>query len=127
MPAYPNRQPRTFPTHRLPSHDYAANGAYFVTICAYQRQPYFAHPALAAILQNQWRELPHRFIGISLDRFVIMPDHLHFIIWIKKQGEPKTNLPEIIRVYKSICAVLWLQYIRENNVKAEGQIWQTCS
>jgi REP element-mobilizing transposase RayT len=124
MPTHPNRHPRSFPTRRLPSHDYTANGAYFVTICAYQRQPYFAHPALAAILQAQWQDLPHRFEGISLDRFVIMPDHLHFIIWIKRQGEPRTNLPEIIRVYKSITVVAWLQYLRETNTRAEGRIWQ---
>src|SRR5216110_1270793 len=75
-------------------------------------------------LKQQWRNLPQRFPTISLDRFMIMPDHLHFIIWIKLDAEKTPSLSEIIQAYKSITAVEWLKYLRENNINEEGYIWQ---
>jgi REP element-mobilizing transposase RayT len=72
-----NQRHRPFQYHRLQSHDYRKGGAYFVTICAYRRQPHFLIPELASILKQQWLDLPQRFPSISLDRFVIMPDHLY--------------------------------------------------
>jgi hypothetical protein len=61
----PNRQHRPFQYHRLQSHNYKQSGAYFITICAYGRQPHFMIPELEAILKQQWRNLPQRFPGIS--------------------------------------------------------------
>jgi REP element-mobilizing transposase RayT len=77
-----DRKQWKFQSGRLSQRDYGKSGAYFVTICAYQRQPCFRIPELEQILKQQWQELPQHFPGISLDRFVIMPDHLHFIVWI---------------------------------------------
>ncbi len=120
----PNRRHRPFQYHRLQSHDYAKGGTYFVTICSYGRQPHFLIPELASILKQQWLNLPQRFPSVSLDRFVIMPDHLHFILWIKPDGKNTPPLSEVVRVYKSISAVEWLNYLRENNINEEGRIWQ---
>ena len=120
----PNRQQRSFQNHRLQSHDYKDGRPYFVTICAYGRQTHFVVPELEAILRQQWRNLPQRFPSVSLDRFVIMPDHVHFILWIKPDGEKTPSLPQVIQAYKSISAVAWLNYLKENNINEEGRIWQ---
>jgi REP element-mobilizing transposase RayT len=40
------------------------------------------YPELRHIVQAQWESLPKRFPDISLDAFVIMPNHLHAIILV---------------------------------------------
>jgi putative transposase len=119
-----NRHREPFKNHRLQSHDYQKSGAYFVTICSYGRQPHFVIPELAAILKQQWQDLPRRFPSVSLDRFTIMPDHVHFIIWIKSGAAKTPSLFEILKVYKSLSAVEWLKYLKANKINEEGRIWQ---
>src|SRR5437667_12868133 len=68
---------------RLPGRDYAAKSAYFITIRSDQHQTLFEIPELRNILQETWKGLPKRFPSVSLDEFVIMPDHIHFILWLK--------------------------------------------
>lgn len=113
-----------FRSQRLPQRDYGASGAYFVTICAYQRRPCFKIPELEKILKQQWQELPQRFQGISLDCFVIMPDHLHFIVWINARIPSSPTLPQIVGAYKSLSAVAWLHYLKEMGGGENGRIWQ---
>jgi putative transposase len=68
---------------RLKPYDYTQEGAYFVTICTRGRELYFElYPELRHIVQAQWESLPKRFQNISLDAFVIMPNHLHAIILV---------------------------------------------
>src|SRR5437763_234619 len=76
-PDLPNRH-----SMRLPTYDYRSSGAYFVTICTENRQRFFTQPDLHPYLLEIWHLLPQQFPGIELDEFVIMPDHLHFIIWL---------------------------------------------
>jgi putative transposase len=65
---------------RLATRDYTAAGAYFVTIRALPPDPLFAIPKLRYILLETWHALPKRFSHVTLDEFVIMPDHIHFIL-----------------------------------------------
>ena len=90
---------------RLPERDYSANGAYFITIRSDQHQTLFEIPELRKILQERWKNLPERFPCITLDEFVIMPDHLHFIIWLNKTQQNPPAIWSVIGAYKSIVAV----------------------
>jgi putative transposase len=119
-----DRKEWTFKSQRLPQRDYGKKSGYFVTICAYQRHPCFKIPALEKILKQQWQELTQRFPSISLDRFVIMPDHLHFIVWIDQQTPTSPTLPQIVGAYKSLCAVAWLHHLKETGSEVSGRIWQ---
>ena len=65
---------------RLEGYDYASAGAYFVTICADYKQPLFEDSRLSTILHEEWDALPNRFSGVVLDEFVVMPNHIHFIV-----------------------------------------------
>src|SRR5213594_1185245 len=67
---------------RRPMHDYSQAGAYFVTVCAYGRELLFEDHLVRNIVWNAWRDLPDRFSSVRLDEFVIMPNHVHGIIWI---------------------------------------------
>jgi len=70
---------------RLRNWDYRGRGAYFVTVCTHERALLFEDAELRAIADDVWR----RITCISddpPDEFVIMPNHVHGIIWL-----PGTN------------------------------------
>ncbi|MEA2096241.1 MAG: transposase [Candidatus Cloacimonadota bacterium] len=75
---------------RLESYDYSWSGAYFITICSYKREEIFGeienglmHLNNAGnIINDCWYQIPKNYEKIKLDDFVIMPNHIHGIIWI---------------------------------------------
>lgn len=80
---------------RLPGYDYTQPGAYYITICTYQRQSWFGDVVngemhcnrLGYITHRFWQALPRRFPHIQLDAFVVMPNHLHGILIITDEGK----------------------------------------
>ncbi len=79
---------RTRKRIRLKDYDYSENGYYFVTVCTDNRQELFGTIEGPRIVLNDagkmiqfwWSEIPTHFKEIALDRYVIMPDHIHGII-----------------------------------------------
>jgi putative transposase len=73
---------------RLGSYDYSYPGAYFVTVCAARRGLLFGWISDSRVLENAnarivrdcWLDLPNHYPHVSLDTFVVMPDHIHAII-----------------------------------------------
>ncbi len=109
---------------RLPKHDYSWTGAYFVTICADSSEPIFDIPELRNILTETWKALPIRFPGVTLDEFVIMPDHVHFIIWLNGIVENAPTLGSVVGAYKSLTTVAWLRHIEANGMECSARLWQ---
>ena len=83
--------------NRMKGYDYSTPGAYFVTVCAHDRfenRNIFGEirhgdiikNCWADIIESCWRELPNHYPHISLDEFVVMPDHIHGIVWINDVG-----------------------------------------
>jgi REP element-mobilizing transposase RayT len=82
---------------RLQGYDYSQAGAYFVTIVTYQRDCLFGKiidgemyiNEDGKIVQKWWNEIPNHFQNVELGAFVIMPNHVHGIIWItaERRGE----------------------------------------
>jgi putative transposase len=75
---------------RLKGHDYRSEAAYFVTICTQGREPVLDDPVIAGIIGDVWQALPKWFPTIALDEFVVMPNHVHFILWIHPPDEMGT-------------------------------------
>ena len=94
---------------RLTGYDYTQPGPYFVTINARTHDPIFEHPHLRTILRETWQSLPQRFPGMKLDAFVIMPNHIHGILWLPGQGQPAPTLSRVIGAYKSLTTVAWIR------------------
>ncbi len=68
---------------RVKNYDYSKNGAYFITICTHERELYFEkYQELINILNQEWSNLVQRYNNIILYEFVIMPNHIHGIIFI---------------------------------------------
>lgn len=76
---------------RLPGYDYSQSGAYFVTICAYQRQCLFGNVVdgrmvlnqYGAIVADEWQKSSVIRQEIELDGWMVMPNHFHGIVIIK--------------------------------------------
>ena len=67
---------------QLHGYDYTQAGAYFITICTRDRECLLSDPVVSGILVDVWHSLPKWFPGIALDAFVVMPNHVHFVIWL---------------------------------------------
>lgn len=67
---------------RLKGYDYHNAGAYFITICVKNRECILDDIILNSIIKDVWFSLPLWFPTIELDEFVIMPNHVHFVIWM---------------------------------------------
>jgi REP element-mobilizing transposase RayT len=78
---------------RLPGYDYAQAGAY-LTVCTRGRECVFATVKDERMCLNEWGEvvaltwqgLPDWFRNVTLDAFVVMPNHVHGIVVIRDGG-----------------------------------------
>ena len=77
---------------RLKGYDYSNAGAYFVTICTQNRACVLEDPIVKGILTAVWQVLPTWFPTILLDEFVIMPNHVHFIVWLTDGDQVRATL-----------------------------------
>jgi phosphoribosylanthranilate isomerase len=71
---------------RLKDYDYSSAGAYFVTICTQERLPLLNHAEIRSMVRKWWDALPGRFPNIRTDQFVIMPNHIHGVVFIGNAG-----------------------------------------
>jgi len=77
---------------RLLGHDYSQTGAYFVTICTQNRECLFGDvlgdpPRMFSndagrMIAAEWSALPARFPYVQLDQLVVMPNHIHAILFL---------------------------------------------
>ncbi|WP_214071338.1 transposase [Mucilaginibacter sp. dw_454] len=116
------------PSTRLSNWDYGSHGLYYITICTKDRVPYFGDiiserdpetqniaslhsTKIGDIAYKNWLDIPNHFSFIELDDFVIMPNHIHGILFINKPdkdfgeinkfGAQRQNLASVIRGYKA--------------------------
>ncbi|MBU0670655.1 transposase [Patescibacteria group bacterium] len=84
---------------RLKNWEYSNPGYYFITICTYDRQNYFGKiknqkmvfSKIGKITENCLIQIPNHFKNIKLDKFVVMPNHIHVIIRIMNNVETRQN------------------------------------
>jgi REP element-mobilizing transposase RayT len=115
---------------RLKNYNYSQPGAYYVTICAQNRKCLFGEiydgkmvlNEYGEIVQKEWRRTEKIRKNIELDKFIIMPNHIHGIInivgthcnvplqnhdtpshnHVEKFGHSTPNsIPTIIKLFKS--------------------------
>ena len=103
---------------RLRGHDYSTPGAYFITACTQDRLLLFGRVIsgkmvrnrLGAVVEDCWAKLPDHYNNVSLDAFVLMPNHIHGVIIIESAppGVPASStrrgIPEIVRAFKTFSA-----------------------
>lgn len=85
--------------NRLVGYDYSQPGCYFVTVCTQDRQhilrrgahcaPESGFPPLSKegeIAEISIQEIEKRHPGVFVDKYVIMPNHIHLLLRIEKDG-----------------------------------------
>ena len=117
---YPIRKPT-----RLPNFNYSTPGAYFITICTENRKPILSeivgggaldapHTQLTKLGQIVQRYIlsGNRIPGIAVDKFVIMPNHIHMILLVDdtvsdrmSTASSPTNavIPHFVSTLKRFC------------------------
>jgi putative transposase len=83
---------------RLPDHDYTSPGAYFVTICTHQGKSLLGDVVdgevvlneYGRIAQEEWLASEKIRREMEMDAFVIMPNHIHGIVWIRDTDDDST-------------------------------------
>ncbi|MFN0069925.1 MAG: transposase [Chloroflexota bacterium] len=92
--ANPNRR-----SVRLPSWNYAWKGAYFVTAVTAQRAllfgsiqgDYVCYSSAGATVDEEWRRSREIRAEITLASYVVMPTHIHAIVWIASETNPEKS------------------------------------
>ncbi len=97
---------------RYESIDYSTSGAYFITICTNERRkilsainsvgdgvldvPQVELSAIGKIVDEQIAEINNIYKNVTIDQYVIMPDHVHLIIILNEgldSGMSRTPSP----------------------------------
>ncbi len=99
---------------RLKGYDYSQTGAYFVTICAHNRELLFGMVGndksqlnkFGQIVKTEWLVTAQIRENIELDEYVIMPNHFHGILLItdnsrdtERRALPLNNLVNLYQVH----------------------------
>jgi REP element-mobilizing transposase RayT len=87
---------------RLRDYDYRGAGAYFVTLCSFQRECLFGQVEDGEMVVNEagrmvrdlWEVLPERFQTVQTEDHVVMPNHFHGIIMILDGKGDLLNAPK---------------------------------
>lgn len=132
---------------RLAQYDYSQSGAYFVTICTYNRVHLFGeiepdsesvgvhlrvHPNNPEKLIEKWLyELENKYQNLTIDKFVIMPDHIHMIInnhgacYETTGTHAGVPLPEIIKWFKTMTTNDYINGVKNGLFPPfDKHIWQ---
>jgi len=78
---------------RLKGFDYSQAGGYFITVSTLKKMCLFGEVAdgvmqvnpLGKIVQECWNANPIHFQNVTTDEFVIMPNHIHGVIFINEK------------------------------------------
>lgn len=79
---------------RLQGFNYATGGAYFVTVCCKDRNPFLGRvvhgkmvlSSIGKILVDEWHKTDELWEQVGFDNWIVMPNHFHALIWFLDNG-----------------------------------------
>ena len=97
--------------NRLSEYDYSTHGVYFVTLCTQNRQKIlssivgdgFPVPKPYGLIAEEFiAQIPVKYPSVTVNKYVIMPDHIHLLLRIGEEGteNPSPTLGNVIGWYK---------------------------
>lgn len=105
---------------RLKNYDYSNRNFYFITICTDHKQCIFGRPntlnVLGKIAEASLLEMEEHVLGIRIDKYVVMPNHVHVIFEVTEDG---CDLLNAIGAYKSAVSK------KIHKIKPDIIVWQT--
>ena len=112
---------------RLKTYDYSQNGAYFITICTKDKRNILWETNVGAtcgrpnetqhlsdirkIIDSEINKIKSYYDNVSVNKYVIMPNHIHMIIVIDNQengtmwaSSPTQSIPQMIKSLKTFIS-----------------------
>ena len=141
--------PKRKPT-RLKGYDYGAPGAYFITICTQDRKELLSKIIVGddayIVPQNNLSEIGLicdkyinniniKYENVTVDKYVIMPNHIHLIIFLHgtmRASSPTKSIESIIRSFKTLVTKeignsIWQRSYHDHIIRGEKdyqKIWE---
>ena len=134
---------------RLNNYDYSNNGAYFITVCTQGRRNILSriivgegfHPLpvielseIGKEIENTTNFINENYNNVFIDKYVIMPNHIHLIIFLGYEntgGHGNPPLQKIVGQLKSFTTkkygkILWQRSYYDHIIRNENEyaeIW----
>ena len=141
----PTRKPT-----RLKGYDYSTPGAYFITICIKDRKELLSEiivgddalivpqnklSQIGLICEKYINNIDIKYENVTVDKYVIMPNHIHLIIFLygtMKASSPTENIENIIRSFKTLVTKeigipIWQRSYHDHIIRGEKdyqKIWE---
>ena len=123
---------------RLKDYNYNIAGYYFITICTENKEKIFGsivnnkliHSFLGILVEDSINNLKNIYQNIFIDKYVIMPNHIHMIIVIN--NETQNTVSNIIKNFKKgitqvLGKTIWQRSFYDHVIRNELdylRIWQ---
>ena len=131
-------------TPRYQSFDYNSVGVYFITICTQNRRCILSRIVGTGVLDcpqpelTRYGEIADKYIKqlnnfyehLSVEKYVIMPNHIHLLLWLKENknktdnGQSRTPVPTNVERANSACSQFVSTFKRFCNKEYGENIWQ---
>ena len=89
---------------RIAGYDYSKPNDYFVTICTNDKKCIFGMPGRlnrnGKIAEDCLKRIEKINPAITVDKYVIMPNHIHVVLIISENNDRSTNIATVIGQYK---------------------------
>lgn len=141
---------RTRKRNRLTEYDYAAPNAYFITVCTQNRRNFFwdtvgatigrpeeiPYTIYGKIVKQHIGEIPRHYPAVSVDKYVIMPNHIHLLLQINTDEDgramPAPTISTLINqlkgaVTKKAGFPVWQKGFYDHVIRGEQdyrEIWE---
>ena len=119
---------------RAPGFDYREPGPYFVTICEYRRIKRFGQVDNSLMAPNRagemviatWLKLPEKYPELTLDAFVLMPNHFHGIVTLGSDDvEGNVSLSEAVQWFKTMTTNWYIHGVKTQGwPRFDEHLWQ---
>jgi len=136
--------------NRIEDYDYSSPGAYFITVCAANRENIFWNsvgadiirpqnaPLSAAgkIVEQRILQIAEHYENIIVDKYCVMPDHIHMILHIDTDIDGRmVSAPTVSTVVgsmkrwvsKQIGRPIWQKSFYDHGIRNQqdyDEIWQ---
>ena len=138
---------------RYQNFDYNSVGGYFITICTQDRRCILSRIVGTGVLDcpfdtgvldcpqpelTRYGEIADKYIKqlndfyehLSVEKYVIMPNHIHLLLWVKENknktdnGQSRTPVPTTVERANNACSQFVSTFKRFCNKEYSENIWQ---
>ena len=107
---------KTRKPNRLKNYDYSQNGVYFITVCVKNRNPILSYipvgvncvrlSKIGKVVEEEINNISKIYANVTVENYVIMPNHIHLLVFIDRFSGRTQFAPTISRIIKQFKGVI---------------------